>query len=120
MKKKFDTLNERDTYSLILFCLYKIKDLPEYSVLSHLVYVLDKENLLKLCEYFGGMTITIPTIDDLQLMLYALMLYQYVNIDKMKYDDAISQIGCKSNDLRAVKAMYTRIASILKDFSFSV
>ena len=48
------SIKELDIYSLILFALFKLRDIPDYLVLSELVYVLDKDNLLKLCEYFGG------------------------------------------------------------------
>jgi len=109
-------LNERDTYSLLLFCLFKIREIPEYSVLSELVYVLDKPNLLKFCEYFGGMTITIPTIEELQWMLYALLLYQLVDIEKKDYSDAIKQVGCKAKDLRAVKSFYSKVHSLLDGY----
>ena len=52
----------------------KIKDLPEYSTLSELAYILDKKSLLKLCEYFGGITMTIPTIEDLENLTKSLLL----------------------------------------------
>lgn len=34
-------LNEMDTYSLILFTLFKLRDIPEYATLSELVYILE-------------------------------------------------------------------------------
>jgi hypothetical protein len=88
-KTELDNLRTKDIYSLILFALFKLKDLPEYSALSELAYILDKENLLKLCEFFGGMTITIPTMQELESIVYSLVLYQYVNIDGMEYNDAV-------------------------------
>ena len=88
-KTELDNLRTKDIYSLILFALFKLKDLPEYSALSELAYILDKENLLKLCEFFGGMTITIPTMQELESIVYSLVLYQYVKIDGMEYNDAV-------------------------------
>ena len=58
--KGLNNLKEQDWYSMALFCLYKLIEVPEYSSLGELPYVLDKENLLNLCEYFGGQTIKIP------------------------------------------------------------
>lgn len=69
------SVKELDIYSLILFALFKLRDIPDYLVLSELVYILDKDSLLKLCEYFGGTTIHIPTIDELESLLYSLLLY---------------------------------------------
>ena len=119
IKEELARLNEIDTYSLILFALYKLRDIPEYSSLSELAYVLDKDNLLKLCEYFGGLTIKVPTIYELEAIVYSLVLYQYVDIDGMKYEDAIKLIGHKSYNLRQVKSDYNRIKEILRNYNFN-
>lgn len=108
-----------DVYSLILFSLYKVKDIPEYSALSELSYVLDKDNLLKLCEYFGGLTITIPTLDELENMIFLLVLYQLVNIDNMDFESAIKSIGYKSSDLRKVRADYKKLCDIMNKYNFT-
>lgn len=112
-------LKDMDLYSLALFSLYKLMGTAEYSSLSEMVYVLDKDNLLNLCEYFGGQTIRIPTIDELTNLVYSLLLYQYVKIEKMPYDEAIKLIGHKSCDLRAVKANYRKLCEVLKDYTFN-
>lgn len=111
-------LKKRDIYSLMLFALYKLRDIPEYSSLSELAYILDKDNLLKLCEYFGGMTLTIPTIDELESILYSLLLYEYVDVEKMSYNDAIKLIGHTPDELRKIKADYHKIVEILEEYSF--
>ena len=118
IKEELSTLKETDIYSLILFSLFKLRNIPEYASLSELVYILDRESLLKLCEYFGGMTLKIPTIQELESLVYVLVLYQYVNIDGMNYDDAIKLIGYKSSDLKRVKADYRRLCSILDEYDF--
>ena len=66
-KNNLLAFDNTDIYSIILFIIFKIKKLPEYAALSELVYVLDKDSLLKLCEYFGGTTIKIPTIEIRQM-----------------------------------------------------
>lgn len=118
-KTELDNLRTKDIYSLILFALFKLKDLPEYSSLSELAYILDKENLLKLCEFFGGMTITIPTMQELESIVYSLVLYQYVNIDGMEYNDAVQLLGKKSCDLRTVKSAYVKLVGILDKYDFN-
>lgn len=112
-------LNEQDTYSLILFALYRLKNIPEYSTLSELIYILDKDDVLKLCEYFGGLTIKIPTIEELESIVYSLVLYQSVNIDGKRYDDVIKAIGHESTELRQVKANYNTICKILDKYDFN-
>ena len=71
-KSNIKNLKDADLYSLMLFALYRMTDIPEYSSLSQMAYVLDKDNLLNLCEYFGGQTITIPTTKDLESLIYSL------------------------------------------------
>ena len=119
IKSELKNLKETDIYSLILFSLFKLRDIPEYSTLSELVYILDKDSLLKLCEYFGGLTLKIPTIEELETIVYSLILYQYVNIEHMEYKKAIELIGHKSSDLRKVKADYNKLCKILENYEFT-
>lgn len=118
IKEELEKLKTTDLFSLLLFVLYKIRDIDEYSTISELAYVLDKQNLLNLCEYFGGITIRVPTIDELENIINSLLIYQYVNIDGYTYNEAISKIGFDSNQLRKVKKEYNKIVSILDNYSF--
>ena len=119
IREELEKLKSVDIYSLLMFALFKLRDIPEYSTLSELVYLIDRENLLKLCEYFGGLTITIPTISELESLVYSLLLYQYVDIDNMKYDDAVDIIGHKSCDLRKVKSDYLKMKGLLSKYDFN-
>lgn len=118
VREELDKLKTTDIYSLLLFVLYKLNEVPEYSALSELAYILDKNNLLKLCEYFGGVTIKIPTVDDLEELVDCLLLYQYVNIDRIPYEEAVKQIGFPSSKLRRVKTNYNKICNILSEYTF--
>lgn len=112
------SIKELDIYSLILFALFKLRSVPEYLTLSELVYILDKESLLKLCEYFGGLTLKIPTIQELESILYSLLLYQYVDINKMEYEDAVKLLGRNSSELRQIKSDYIKLKTVLENYSF--
>lgn len=118
IKENLITLKEMDIWTLLLFALYKIKDLPEYSTLSELAYILDKKSLLKLCEYFGGITMTIPTIEDLENLTKSLLLYQYTIIEHKTYDEAIELLGDTDN-LRLIKSNYVKLCNILDKYTFS-
>ncbi len=118
IKEELNNLKTTDLFSLLLFVLYKIRDIEEYSTISELAYILDKESLLQLCEYFGGLTIRVPTIDELESIINSLLVYQYVNIDNYSYEDAIKKIGFTSSQLRQVKKDYNKIVEILNNYSF--
>lgn len=119
LRKELDNLKMSDTFSLILFVLYKIRDVEEYSTISELAYVLDKDALLNLCEYFGGLSITIPTIEEIESIINSLLLYQYINIDGFSYNEAIEKIGFDSFQLRKIKKDYIKICSVLSDYSLN-
>ena len=119
IKEELNQLKETDVYSMLLFILYKMKNIDEYSTLSELAYVLDKQNLLNLCEYFGGITIRVPTIDELESLLNSLLLYQYIEIDGLSYEEAVSKVGFESYDLRSVKRDYLKISKLLEAYSFN-
>lgn len=119
IREELTKLKDVDVYSLILFVLFKARNVPELASLSELAYILDKDNLLKLCEYFGGQTITIPTITELEELVYSLVLYQYVDIDGMPYEEAIKIIGHKRVELRTVKSNYTKLKQVLDTYRFT-
>lgn len=119
IKEELNKLHEPDIWSLLLFALFKVKDIPEYSSISELAYILDRKNLLKLCEYFGGSTIKIPTIEELEMMIYGLLMYQYVNIEHIPMEDALSLVSRNSVDLKDVKSAYSKIRDTLSDYSLT-
>lgn len=117
IKEELQKLHEPDIWSLLLFVLFKIKDVPEYSGISELAYILDRKNLLKLCEYFGGTTITIPTIEELEILVYGLLLYQYINIERIPEDDAFVMISRDGLNLKSVKESYSKIKETLQNYA---
>lgn len=54
VNNNLNALKDKDIYSLILFILYKFKDIDEYRAISELSFILDKKSLFNLCQYFGG------------------------------------------------------------------
>lgn len=116
---ELQNLKETDIWSFILFALFKIRELPEFSAISELAYILDKNNLLKLCSIFGGMTITIPTITELENIIYTLLLYQYVDIEHYSYEEACLLLDQDNVDMRCIRQLYTKIRDLLNTYEFS-
>ena len=115
----FASLKKNDVYSLVLFALYKLRDDPRYSTLSELIYTIDSKNFLKLMETFGGLTITIPTVDEFEQLIYALLVFQRVDVDGEKYRDVVADVSTKTElDMRAIQNDYNRIKEVLSQYKF--
>ncbi len=116
--KSLEELNKEDLYSLMLFALYKLKDTPEYSTLSELVYILDKESLFNFLNFYGGLTITIPTMYDLKKMIYALMLYQQVNIEGNDLQSTLRKINVEEVTIKDLKEAYYKVCEVVSNYDF--
>lgn len=116
---ELDALRDNDIYSLMLFALYKSSELPEQSALSQLAYILDKENLLKLCEFYGGLTIKIPTIEELETLVYSLLVFQQVDIEHKQLEEVLYSIKLKGLDVDEIETSYSLIKDLLKDYKFN-
>lgn len=120
--KGLNALNSKDIYSMMLFALYKIKDVPEYSTLSELVYVLDKESLFNFLSVFEGLTIKIPKLSELQEVIYGLMLYTLVNVEEVPYDIALQEVLLPNVNEKSLIKCYNTICDVvdLNDFKREV
>lgn len=122
MKNIYSEINKfktKDIYSLMLYILYKVSDDPQYSTLSQLSYILNKEDLLKLCSYYGGLTIKIPSIDELELMLNALFVFYEVDIQKQDMTKTLNNFRTTISERYKIKKAYSVIKNTLKDIDFS-
>lgn len=115
-KEKLQSMQIDDVYSLLLFALYKIKDIPEYSVLSELSYILDGDTLFKFMEYFGGRTIRIPTLTEFKVVTEALLLYQYVNIEGISFNQALKLLDTSETSLKDIRLCYAKMIDILNNY----
>ena len=113
IKENLNTLELSDVYSLMLFVLYKIQDIPEYAVLSELCYLMDSRSLTRLFTYFAGKTITIPTESEFKILANALLMYQKVNIDRKSYSDAIAELkDLTPKEKTSITNLYLQIIDI--------
>ena len=112
-------LNTVDIYSLILFAMYKMKDIPSYRTLSELMYVLDKNSFLRLCEYFGGKELTIPTLEDLEVSLYTLLVYDDVVNNSADFEECLGNLQISKETKKSVRELYPQLAEVLKNYEFT-
>lgn len=119
IKSELENLNTADVYSLVLFIMYKLHNKDEYSSLSELAFVLDKEYMLKLCAVCGGRTIYVPRLDEIENILNALLLYQKVNIEQQSFKLSLLDLDISTDSKEQVKLIYEDICNVLKDYSFN-
>lgn len=115
LKTKLDNLKMDDVYSLILFALFRLKDDAKYSALSELAYILDRKSLINLLQYYGGLTIKIPTEEEFKNILDGLIIYQRCTLDDEEYKDVIKELNIPGYRLQAVKDVYLKLDELLHD-----
>ena len=118
MKESLDNLHLSDVYSLMLFALYKVQEIPDYAVLSQLCYLLDGSNLNRLLTYFEGQTITFPTKEEMSIMTNALLLYQYVQIDGLTYPEGDAKLEwLKASERKKVLDLYLKLLQVMANYN---
>lgn len=118
VKAHLNNLHLSDIYSLMLFIIYKIQDIPEYASLSELCYLLDGANLTRLFTYFEGRTLKVPSAEEFATMANALLLYQYINIDGMTLVDAQGKLeDVTPKQLDKATDLYLKIIPIMRQYN---
>ncbi len=118
IKANLNSLHLSDIYSLMLFIIYKIQDIPEYAVLSELCYLLDGPNLTRLLTYFAGKTIKIPTEEEFAVLTNALLLYQYVSVEGKSLTEAQARLeNTTAKQKEKATELYVQIIPIMKQYN---
>jgi hypothetical protein len=118
IKKNLNALHLSDIYSLMLFVLFKVQDIPEYAVASELCYLLDGANMTRLLTYFAGRTVTFPTESEMAIVTNALLMYQYINIDGETFTAAQNKLGkLTKKEQDSVTELYVQILPIMKQYN---
>lgn len=115
-------VTDKDLFTMIFFALYKLKDDMNYSTLSKLSFLLDKDSLLNLIECYGGMTVRIPTMKELLTMLNALLLYSYIDLEEIDESKALRLVANENNNIfsmKEIKDAYASIKEILSKYDFN-
>lgn len=116
--EEINSLEKKDIYSLLLFVLYKLHDDPNYVTLTELSYLLDKQSLSKFLNYYEGMTITIPSMRDMRLVIDALTLYEYVELEKGTFEEGIKGICTNEFSEEEISKVYKTIIDVLSNYNF--
>lgn len=118
LKKNLNALHLSDIYSLMLFILYKVQEVPEYAVTSELCYLLDGANMTRLLTYFAGRTVTFPTESEMSIVTNALLMYQYINIDGETFTAALNKLDkLTKKEKDKVTELYVQLLPIMKQYN---
>lgn len=84
MSNKELSITEELDFQYLLQLLPPLEDTPEFANLPELFSIIGAKNLITLCKYAGGETITIPTLEQLSQDIDALQNYYDVYISHKK------------------------------------
>lgn len=111
-------MNDKDVYAVMCSFLYDLKNEPQYSTLSELCYILDKESFKRLLRYFSGRTIKIPTSEEVAELLQIMSLYQYYEIEGKTWKESLEAVGLTSSDGKKAHNKLDRFKETVKKYNF--
>jgi hypothetical protein len=117
MKKNINKLKEADLYNLILYTIFRFTDDPNYSIISELIYAIDKDNLLKLCSTFGGCTITIPTILELKVFTNALLIYYTSITEHLTFNETYNKLKIDPSLKKPILKIYKTVSEVVDEYT---
>lgn len=116
--KALEELDKKDISSLILFTLYKLKDIPEYSTVSELPYILDADSFTRFLNYYGGKVIRVPTVSEFNNIINALLTYEIKENDNKSYEEAMDEVGVPAKNRETILPLIKLLATILNNYDF--
>lgn len=118
-RTELDKMSSPDLYSMMMFALFKLTEDARYRTISQLSYILDKDSMLKLCQFYGGMTLKVPTIKELDNVLNAIFLFQAVDLEKKDYNEVLNSFDARLVDKRSIEECYHVVKELLNNYNFS-
>jgi hypothetical protein len=118
INKVLSKFKESDVYALICGYLYEFKEIPEYSIISELAYLLSAESFVNLITYFEGQTFKIPTKAEFQNAIRTLLLLQYFEIEGKPWKDSLVEAGFDTSDGRAAQIQLNKLKATLDKYRY--
>lgn len=117
MDINLNKFNKQDVISTTSSLLYLLRSQPQYSTVSELVYLLDYDNFIKLITYYGGTTIRIPTVDEIDEMLRVLLLYQYYYVNKLSWKESLIKLEIPESESLSYRSKLSHLKRLLSSQS---
>lgn len=101
--------SDEGAYTLALGLLYVLKDEEPYRNLSRIAFVLDRKSFDSLIDNLGGMTVKIPTREEVDSMIKALVYYQVRYLENKSFSEACRLSGANLADINKINAYAKKI-----------
>lgn len=118
INKVLSKFKESDVYALICGYLYEFKDIPEYSIISELAYLLSADSFVNLVTYFAGQTFKVPTKEEFQGAIRTLLLLQYFEIEGRDWKESLKAAGFDTSDGRAAQIQLNKLKTTLEKYRY--
>lgn len=106
-----------DLYYMALTLLHILRNEDGYSDTARLALILDEDNFDRLIDNCGGMTITIPTREEVNRALKSLVYYQLTKLHRTPTREALKLSGVSLADAAKVQSMGRRINRFFKSIN---
>lgn len=110
---------EPDVYAILCGYLFEFKEIPEYSILSELTYLLDSKSFINLIKYFEGQTVRIPTREEFQSAVKVLLLLQYFEIEKRPWKESLQLAGFQTSEGRSAQKKLDKLKATIKNYNYT-
>lgn len=109
---------KQDIYAVLCGYLFEFKELPEYSVLCELAYLVDSDSFANLIKYFEGQTVKIPTREEFQSAIRTLLLLQHYEVEKRPWKESLKLAGFQSSEGRAAQNRLNKLKETLTNYNY--
>lgn len=120
MKSKNKVIEEindsQDLYYVSIILLSLLTGSNTYSNIPELALLLDSESFMNLIDYYGGVSLKIPTKEEVSNSLKAVLVYYYADVLGYSMKDAIEKADAK-NDLMSVNRRLPYIRNSINNFT---
>lgn len=113
------SMNDSDIYSAMLGFLYELHEIPQFSLLSELIYMVnDKESFLNILEGFAGKTVRFPTEEELADSLQVLKLYHFYENEHRTWKDSVKLAGFDSSSGKLATNKLNALKETIKKYNY--
>lgn len=118
LSEVMSNLRKSDVYSILCSFLYDLHQIPEYTTLSELCYLLDIDSFMNFIKYFSGKTIKVPTKKEFSDAMQVLLLFQYYEIEKRPWKDCLIMCDIPTSKGKLMHNKLDKLKETMQKYNF--